>query len=134
MKKSLFLAAALVIAAMAVSQAQPLNRSTPEANLKAAEEALNNGNPYAALEFFEKAYEDNKDKFLAVRIAMMNIELRDYEKAEKSLTRIVQRDRKFEFVEYRYWLALSMKYNGKHAEAIDMFKQYLADGASDSLK
>ncbi|MFM8371293.1 MAG: hypothetical protein ACKOCO_02845, partial [Bacteroidota bacterium] len=61
MKKSLFLAAAFVMAAMTVSQAQPLNRSTPEANLKAAEEALNNGNPYAALEFFEKAYEDNKD-------------------------------------------------------------------------
>ena len=134
MKKSLFLAAAFVMAAMTVSQAQPLNRSTPEANLKAAEEALNNGNPYAALEFFEKAYEDNKDKFLAARIAMMNIELRDYEKAEKSLTRLIQRDRKFEFVEYRYWLALSMKYNGKHAEAIDMFKQYMADGASDSMK
>jgi hypothetical protein len=53
------------MAAVTVSQARALNRSTPEANLKAAEEALNNGNPYAALEgFLRKPTRTTRTSFL----------------------------------------------------------------------
>ena len=133
MKKTLFFITMAMLSVFAV-KAQPINRSTPEANMKSAQEAEENGNPYAALDLYEKVYEENKDKALAAKIARLNFDLRDYEKAEKSFNRLVQRDRKMEFVELRYWLALSMKYNGKHAEAIDMFNQYIADGADEALK
>jgi peptidoglycan-associated lipoprotein len=132
-KKTLFFLTVATLSAMA-AHAQPINRSTPEANLKSAQEAEANSNPYAALDLYEKVYEDNKEKVLAAKIARLNFDLRDYEKAEKGFNRLVQRDRKMEFVELRYWLALSMKYNGKHTEAIDMFNQYLTDGTDEALK
>lgn len=115
--------------------AQPLNRSTPEANLKSAQEAEANGNPYEAALLYEKYLSENKnDKQTAAKVAKLNFDLRDYEKAEKGFSRLVSRDRKLEFTELKYWLALSMKYNGKYADAADMFNQYIADGADEALK
>jgi tetratricopeptide (TPR) repeat protein len=117
------------------TQAQPLNRSTPEANLKSAQEAEANGNPYEAALLYEKYLAENKnDKQTAAKVAKLNFELRDYEKAEKGFSRLVSRDRKLEFTELKYWLALSMKYNGKYGDAVDMFNQYISDGADDALK
>ena len=134
MKKTFFSLAITCCLAL-LANAQPINRATPESNLKSAKEAEENGNPYAALDLYEKVYQDNKkDKTLAAKLALLNFELRDYEKAEKGFNRLVQRDRKMEYVELRYWLAMSMKHNGKHAEAIAMFKEYIADGSDDTLK
>jgi peptidoglycan-associated lipoprotein len=134
MKKSVFTLIVALFAALC-AQAQPLNRSTPEANLKAALEAEENGNPYAAIEFYEKYLEDNKnDKATTAKVAKLNFDLRDYEKAEKMFARLVGRDRKREFTELKYWLALSMKHNGKYAEAADMFAQYVQDGSDETLR
>lgn len=111
----------------ALAQAQPLNRSTPEANKKSAEEAEASNNPYAALEFYEKAFDDTKDRAIAAKIAMMNYELRDYEKAEKGFSRLVLRDRKGEFTALKYYYAMCLKHNGKYQEAIDAFTQFIAE-------
>ncbi|HAD14164.1 MAG TPA: hypothetical protein DCF33_17200 [Saprospirales bacterium] len=129
---------ALIIGAALLTiglQAQPLNRSTPEANLKSAQEAEADGNPYAAAELYEKYLSENKqDKQIQAKVAKLNFDLRDYEKAEKGFARLVNRDRKLEFTELKYWLALSMKYNGKYAEATDMFNQYIENGADENMK
>lgn len=129
---------ALIILAAFVAictQAQPLNRATPEANLKSAQEAEADGNPYAALDLYEKYLSENKnDKQIAAKVAKLNFDLRDYEKAEKGFARLTNRDRKLEFTELKYWLAMSMKHNGKYAEATDVFNQYIADGADEALK
>ncbi|MBL7806854.1 MAG: OmpA family protein [Saprospiraceae bacterium] len=134
MKKqfALIIGAALLTVGL---QAQPLNRSTPEANLKSAQEAEADGNPYAAAELYERYLSENKqDKQIQAKVAKLNFDLRDYEKAEKGFSRLVNRDRKLEFTELKYWLALSMKYNGKYAEATDMFNQYIENGADEGLK
>jgi peptidoglycan-associated lipoprotein len=134
MKKffSLLIFASLLAVA---AHAQPLNRSTPEANLKSAQEAEADGNPYAAAELYEKYLAENKtDKLITAKVAKLQFELRDYEKAEKAFKRLVSRDRKLEFTELKYWYALSMKYNGKYADAVDMFNEYISDGGNDSLK
>jgi len=134
MKKILFFLTLAIFSAIG-TQAQPLNRATPEANLKSAQEAEADGNPYAALVLYEKYLDENKtDKQTAAKVAKLNFDLRDYEKAEKGFSRLVNRDRKLEFTELKYWLALSMKYNGNYAEAVDMFNQYITDGADEALK
>ncbi len=134
MKKILFFLTLATFSAIG-AKAQPLNRATPEANLKSAQEAEANGNPYAAAELYEKYLSENKnDKAIAAKLAKLNFELRDFEKAEKGFNRLVSRDRKLEFTELKYWLALSMKYNGKYADAVDMFNQYITDGADEALK
>ncbi|HMX38761.1 MAG TPA: OmpA family protein [Saprospiraceae bacterium] len=133
MKKiSLLLFLSCAMAALAT--AQPINTSTPEANLKAAQEAEANDNPYEALDRYEKVYDDGKDKAIAAKIAKMNYDLRDYERAERGFSKLVLRDRKGEFTELRYWLAMSMKRNGKYQDAIDQFSQYISDGADENLK
>jgi len=134
MKKILFFLTLTALAAIGAN-AQPLNRATPEANLKSAKEAEADGNPYTALDLYEKYLAENKtDKQIAVKVARLNYDLRDFEKAEKGFSRLVNRDRKLEFTELKYWLALSMKFNGKYADAVDMFNQYISDGANDTLK
>jgi len=132
--KKLLLLINLALLVAGVSQAQPLNTSTPEANLKAAQEAESNDNPYEALDRYQKVYDDGKEKAIAAKIAKMNYDLRDYDKAEKGFSKLVLRDRKGEYTELRYWLAMSMKHNGKYQDAIDNFTQYISDGADEALK
>lgn len=133
MKKYLFSIATLIFLAGVSLHAQPLNRSTPEATLKSAKEAEASGNPYAALEYYEDYYDETKDKAIAVKVAQLNFELRDYQNAERQLSRIVLRDRKSEYTELKYYYAMSLKYNGKYADAEDMFNQYIAEGQDKAL-
>lgn len=130
-KQHLFFLYFLLLAA--VAQAQPLNRSTPDANKKSAEEAEATNNPYAALEFYEKVFDDTKDRNIAAKIALMHFELRDYERAEKSLSRLVLRDRKGEFGGLKYYYGLSLKYNGKCPEAVDVFNQVLVESQDQTV-
>lgn len=113
--------------------AQPLNRSTPEANKKSAEEAESTNNPYAALEFYEKVYSDSKDKQIAAKVALMNYQLRDYDKAEKGFARLVLRDRKGEFGPLKYYYAMCLKHNGKYPEAIDAFTQFATESTDQGM-
>jgi peptidoglycan-associated lipoprotein len=133
MKKFIF-ALALLMLAGSIAYAQPINRATPDAMFKAAEEAEAAGNIYAALELYEEVYDDNKDKALAVKVAKLNYDLRDYATAEKWFSRLILRDRKGEYTELKYYYAMSMKGTGKHAEAIEMFNQYIAEGSDAKLK
>lgn len=130
MKKLIFLITLFSAVTIAVSNAQPLNRSTPDANKKSAAEAEANGNPYEALDLYRKVYDETKDKETAIKIAKLEYELRDYAQAERAFGRLVTRDRKNELPEMKYWYAMSLKYNGKYAEAVDMFNLYLNDASA----
>lgn len=135
MKNTFFTFIAVFLVASSGSLlAQPLNSSTPEKDLKSAQEAEMTNNPYAALEKYESAYEKTKDKAIAVKIAKLNYEVRDYATAEKKYKALVLRDRKGEFTEQQYWYAMSLKALGLHQEAIDMFNQYIGSGADEKLK
>lgn len=135
MKKIFFTLITLAaLATPALLQAQPINKATPEAMLKAAEAAEQDNNPYAALEVYQKIYDDNKDKNIYARIGKLNYMVRDYAAAEKVFSRIVLRDRKAEYTELQYWYAMSLKANGKYQEAIDMFNQYIGSGSDEQLK
>lgn len=112
--------------------AQPLNRSTPDAMLKSAKEAESTGNPYAALEYYEDLYKETKNPEYNIKVGLLNYELRDYQRAERVLGRIVLRDRKNLHPELKYWYAMTLKHNSKYADAEDMFNQYIADMLADS--
>lgn len=125
----LFLLCFSVIAA----EAQPLNKAKPAVNLKAAQEAEASNNPYEALSLYQKVYDETKDKTLVPKIAMLHYVLRDYDKAEKMMSRLVSRDRRGEYTELRFWLGMSLKANGKYADAKEMFNQYITDGQDKAL-
>jgi peptidoglycan-associated lipoprotein len=133
MKKLLFLIT-LTGLSIAVSTAQPINRATPDSNRKAAAKADSTNNPYTALELWQDVYDDTKEKPVLAKVGMDQYIIRDYDKAERTFSKLVLRDRKGEYTELKYWLAMAMKANGKYAEAEDMFNQYVAEGADDNLK
>lgn len=131
MTKRIFFILLLAFSPGILLLAQPLNRSTPDAMLKSAKEAESTGNPYAALEYYEDAFDETKDKAINVKIAQLNFELRDYQQAERLLSRIVLRDRKSEYTDLKYWYAMALKHNGKYANAADMFTQYISEEQED---
>lgn len=127
----LFAVLALVFAGR--SEAQPLNRATYPTMVKIADQKLEEGDYYNALEWYEKAYEESQDKDLAAKIANLYFSLRDYVKAERSFKRVLQRDRKGDYAEERFVYAQSLKMNAKYDEAIEEFEKYLAEG-KDAVK
>jgi peptidoglycan-associated lipoprotein len=131
MNKFIALFTAIVLFAVA-SQAQPVNTSSPKAMLGAAQEAEAEGNLYTALEYYDKVYDAERDKAIYVKTAELNFMLRDYERAEKALNRIVLRDRKKEYGEYRFLYAQALKRNGKYDEAIVQFDQYALEGKDEA--
>lgn len=117
----------------AVIVAQPLNRSTPDAMVKAAKQAEQEGNPYAALEFYEKTFQETKDPLLNHAVARLNFELRDYQRAERLLSKIVLRDRRNMYPDLKFLYAMALKHNGKYADAEEIFNQVIADGLDSAL-
>lgn len=116
-----------------VALAQPINRPTTAKMQKAAEEAESTNNPYAALEFYEKVYDDTREIQTAAKIAQLNFQLRDYATAERQLTRLVNRKNTLDAAavnDLRYLYGLSLKHNGKYADAVQAFRAYLDAGAS----
>ncbi len=113
--------------------AQPIKRSTPENMAKAAKESEAEGNPYTALEFYEKTYQETEDPLYNHAIARMHFELRDYQRAERQLSKIVLRDRRNLYPNLKFLYAMSLKHNGKYADAEEVFNQIIADGLDSAL-
>ena len=109
--------------------AQPLNRATPEANLKFANELFEAQDYYNALEKYELYYEETKDLEVALKIAVINEQLRDYSKAERSYKRIVNKRSSKEPNPYmpdaRFKYAQMLKMNGEYADARAEFQLFI---------
>ncbi len=117
--------------------AQPLNRATPEANLKFAEELYESQDYYNALEKYELYYDEYKDLNVAFKIANINEQLRDYRKAERSYKRIVNKRSKKEPNPYmpdaRFKYAQMLKMNGKYADARAEFQLYISEAEDPAM-
>ena len=101
--------------------AQPMRTSRPEYSLKIAETSEAANDYYNALEYYEKYYEQGKDRAIAYKIANLHMLLRDYVKAETWFARTLLRDKKATGEvnsEARYYLAMMQKMTGKYEECI----------------
>jgi peptidoglycan-associated lipoprotein len=123
----------LLMACLALSaQAQPATGKTPDALVRSGEEQIEKGQYYRALEQFEKAYKEAKEKDIAVRIARTHLLLRDYNKASIWFSRVLRTDRANKFVEDRYWLGIALKMNENYSEAAEAFRKYLETGKDEN--
>ena len=125
MKRTLFLS--FFIAVSFALQAQPLNRPTYSMMITMAEEQMEKLDYYRALEWYEKAYEESKDKELAILMADLNYFLRDYKEADRWYSRALKKTKKEPDVpeEKRFEYARSLKMQGKYDDAIEEFDNYL---------
>jgi tetratricopeptide (TPR) repeat protein len=117
--------------------AQPINRATPEANLKFADELYESQDYYNALEKYELYYEEYKDLAVAFKVANINEQLRDYNKAERWYKRIVNKRSTKEPNPYmpdaRFKYAQMLKMNGDYSEARSEFQLFISE-AEDPAK
>lgn len=138
MKMNLLRLTILLLSIIAFSNdaiAQPLRAQTYDQMLEVAEEAAENGDYYNAREWFEKAYDESRDKNLVPLIGMLSYQLRDLEKAEKSYKKLwSSRSSEGKYIDERYMYAVIQKENGKYEEAIANFKQFLTESDNEELK
>ncbi len=108
----------------AAAAAQPLTKSRVVDILRVAEEELAADRPYSALEWFQNAYEETKDRELAYRIGMLNFELRDYAKAQSYLERAMRRNTSDEMADAYFYIGKSLKMQGLYGEAVENYKEF----------
>lgn len=113
-------------------QAQPLRKSSREANLVAAEVAMTDKNYYQAVLLLEKAYEEIEDESLLPQLAEMNYQLRDYTKATRYYRALLRKDKQNNFIDLRFKLGRALKMNGNCEEALEEFQKFI--GASKDAK
>ncbi len=116
--------------------AQPLNRPTYPMMISMAEEQVAKQDFYRALEWYEQAYDESKDKDLFILMADLNYNLRDYRDAEKWYARAFRKTKKEKTLpdEKRFEYARVLKMQGKYDEAIAEFDRYLKLGTDPVRK
>lgn len=113
---------------------QPITTSSYETMIQTAEEEYAKRDYYNALEWYEKAYEENNDRSLTLTIADLHYQLRDYSKAERWYGRLLKRDKKDEFADKRFVYGRVLKMNGDYTEAIGELQRFVNETSNDSLK
>ncbi len=115
-------------------QAQPLTKSSDEQKLEAADMSFENKDYYNAMKNYQDYYKDNKEPEIAYKIAQLQLKLRDYQRAERSFNRIVNRRRSRKgggenpfMPQARFEYARILKMNGKYDEAIQQLQLYTSE-------
>lgn len=118
---------ALFLCWVVVSQAQPLNRATYASMIKTAEEQMELQDYYQALVWYEKAYDESKDRDLLLVMADLSYELREYRDAERWYSRALKKNKRNPNPpEDRRWnYGQALKINGKYDEALEQFNKFL---------
>ncbi len=132
----------LILCSGLVAWAQPVRTSTPDALIKEADAKLAMYDYYNALELYEKAYDQLKknkkaDNDLAYKIANLHYLLRDYKKAERAYSRVINKRYRKGSNPYlpnaRFTLGRLLKMNGKYIEAIEELRLFISDAEDVNL-
>ncbi|HJW29599.1 MAG TPA: hypothetical protein VJ508_10165, partial [Saprospiraceae bacterium] len=113
--------------------AQPLNETPVRMLIETAEKSLAIPDYYTALDYFEQAYKETRDQDIAVKIAGLQVKIRDFIRAEKWYERIVEKDQGVHYPMAIFDYGRVLKINGKYKEAIEAFNHFANMSVSDSL-
>jgi len=116
------------------SFAQPSRSVSYETMLEVAEESLASNDYVNAIEWYDKAYKESKDKDLALNVAQLSFITRDYAKAQKTYERVLSRDKNNLYKEDRIMLAKSYKALGMYREAIDAYEKFIVETEDEEMK
>jgi peptidoglycan-associated lipoprotein len=137
--QTLWICVAAVMLGATALHAQPVGGMNAAKRLQVAEDKLKQGDLYNALDWFEKAYEDDsKSANVIGKIALLNYRLRDFKKAEQWFSRLLAAEvfKPALFDDARFWYARCLKMNGKYEIASAEFQKFIAEyaGTNTSLK
>ncbi len=116
--------------------AQPTSTVDEGIMVEIGDEKLAEADYYNALDWYNRAYKEQKKKDNALRfkIAHLHYMLRDYKKAEKWFARCVKSDKKGKQPIALYYLAMAQKANGFYPDAINSFESFIGISKDDALK
>lgn len=115
-------------------EAQPVTATSYETMIEVAEESAEKKDYANAIEWFEKAYEESKDKDLKVAVGDLYMRLRDYKKAARAYDRVLSRDKDGIYEYLRIDYARALKYQGQYREALNEFRVVASTAANDTVK
>ncbi|MDX1684081.1 MAG: OmpA family protein [Saprospiraceae bacterium] len=115
-------------------QAQPIDNSTFEKNLETAEEQMAKHEYYNAREYYNKAFEQQRQPEIALKIADLNYLLKDYRRASIWYRRVLRRDRNDTYLDSRFDYARVMKMRGEYEDAMEEFNYFLERSDNEELK
>lgn len=114
--------------------AQPITTQTREMMIQTGIDCADNGDYVNAVEWFNKAYKEEKDNNLLVAIGDMYMLLRDYEKSEKYYERVLRRDKRDDYFDVRIDYARALKQQGKYKEAIEELTNFVSATDDEKLR
>jgi peptidoglycan-associated lipoprotein len=132
MKSYLKIIALLIFPALIL--AQPLKEVPVAFMIDAADEALDNNDYYNALEWYEKAYKEERNNDLAILIADLHMELRDYKRAESWYNRVLKRDDEMQYIDERFYYGVALKALGRYNDAYAEFQFFIDSSSMEDLK
>jgi peptidoglycan-associated lipoprotein len=137
--QTLWICVAAVLLGATAAHAQPIGGMNATKRLQIAEEKLKIGDLYNALDWFEKAYEDDtKNANVIGKIALLNYRLRDFKKAEQWFARLLTAEvfKPALFDDARFWYGRCLKMNGKYENAATEFQKFISEynGTNAGLK
>jgi len=124
--KSLYICLFCCLGAVA-GWGQPINKATTGKLIQAAELAMENDNYYYALEKYQEAYDETKDRELLPVMADLYYQLRDTRRAERYYALMLRRDDEGKYAEKRFEYARCLKMNEDYREAIEAFEKFIAE-------
>ncbi|MDQ3017159.1 MAG: tetratricopeptide repeat protein, partial [Bacteroidota bacterium] len=113
--------------------AQPVTEVPVYMMIETAEKSMLIPDYYTALEWYENAYKETRDPEIAIKIADLQIRLRDFARAERWLEKIVERDQGEKYPNTVFQYGQVLKINGNYQGAIDAFNHYAGLAVNDSL-
>lgn len=103
------------------AEAQPIKKVKYEVMIQTADERVEEGDYYNALDWYRQAYNESKASDLAMSIAYSYYKLRDFNNAEKWYTRILKDDIDNIFIDDRYAYGRTLRSLGQFVKATEQF-------------
>ena len=117
-----------------LTNAQPISTVKLDDMLVAADESVERGDYFNALEWYRNAYREEKNADVALSIAYAYYKLRDFENANRYYSRVLDEDVDNIFIDDRYAYGRSLRSLGLNQEAREQFDLLLATSTDDELK
>lgn len=114
--------------------AQPISKPKYEELVAFAQELFEKKDYFNALEKFQEAYDDKNEQELILPIAKLHFLLRDYDKAERWYSRLLDKDKEGKYAENRFEYGRALKMNGVYDEAIPQLERFVNETTNDSLR
>jgi peptidoglycan-associated lipoprotein len=114
--------------------AQPINSYKFEDMLATADDQMELGDYFNALEWYRKVYREAKSNDVALTIGYCYYKLRDFESAERYYERVLSTDEDNIFIEDRYSYGRVLRAMGKNQLARQQFELYLSLGDNEELR